>query len=92
MKKGGKTTARLKVPNTKVKIKKISPRFETGKTYTIKDKLFRQVRDDGRWEQGKIKKLKFEYETPDFYLFRHRSGYGECFLKRVDNIDWEVQS
>lgn len=90
MKKGGQSTKKLKAPKTSVKIKKASPRFEVGKTYKIKDKLFRQTRDDGRWEQGKIKKLKFERETPDFYVFRHLSGYRECFMKRTEKVDWEV--
>lgn len=60
-------------------------KFKEGKVYKIKNKA--------PLKQGKgacvTKKLKFLMEYESFYLFLHKKGYRETFLKASENIDWE---
>lgn len=56
-------------------------KFEVGRTYTIKD---------NNYNKKDTKKVKFLKTYKNFYLFCHKGGYVECFLKNTEDVLWEV--
>ena len=55
----------------------------TGRIYEI---TYKTAKD------SKKKKMKFLEEiNNELYLFKHPKGYKECFLKKMNNIDYKVK-